>query len=67
MNLVDCALTIVVLNYPCICCKHIGSVMSKNVLEVDLEYVEVARSTRRMSSLLVFPKTSLTLYCSIPV
>jgi len=33
--------------------------MIENVLEIDPEYMELARSTRRMSSLLVFPKASL--------
>jgi hypothetical protein len=36
--------------------------MIENVLEVDPKYVEVARSTRRMSSLLVFPRILFGFY-----
>jgi len=39
--------------------------MTENLSEVDPEYAEVARSTRRMSSLLVFLKASLTLRCLV--
>jgi len=41
--LLDCALIIGVLNHLCIvCCKHIGSAMTENMLEADPEHVEVA-------------------------
>ena len=35
-------MSIGVLNHPCICCMHIGSVMTENVLEADPKYAEVA-------------------------
>jgi hypothetical protein len=37
------AISIGVLNHPRTCCMHIGSTMTENVPEADLEYAEVTR------------------------